>query len=293
MDLREAVPADRSGVAALARERCPHLEPWLVDGLFTGAFDLDTCLVAVEGDALVGFGFSGAPAGTPVGQHQMLVLVATSHDDAGLGRSLYDQCRAAQPSTTTDLRARVFDDDPRALAVAEHWGFEVVQRSITSRLELGDVDPPVPPDGVTLEAADDLAFDDADAVEAMFAASQTNPEARNNHLMTIEEMTHWAFPGERALGSLARVDGVPAAIAFALVEDGGDSGGVGYTGVDPRFRGRGLGRLVKEDVHHRAAGLGIRTLGTDNEEHNQGIRRLNAELGYQVTHGVYRMRQLL
>ncbi len=106
-------------------------------------------------------------------------------------------------------------------------------------------------------------------------------------------MTHWAFPGERSLGSLARVDGVPAAIAFAIVEDGGDSGGVGYTGVDPRFRGRGLGRLVKEDVHHRAAAPRHPALGTDNEEHNDGIRRLNAELGYQVTYGVYRMRQLL
>ncbi len=143
MDLREAGPADRSGVAALASERCPHLEPWLVDGLFTGAFDLDTFLVAAEGDALVGFGFSGAPAGTPEGQHQMLVLVAATHEGAGLGRRLYDRCRAAQPSTTTDLRTRVFDDDPRALAVAEHWGFEIVQRSITSRLELVDVDPSV------------------------------------------------------------------------------------------------------------------------------------------------------
>jgi len=146
---------------------------------------------------------------------------------------------------------------------------------------------------VFLDAADDLAFPDDDAVEAMFSASQTNPEARNNHLMTLAEIRKYVFPGERGIVCLARVDGVPAALCFAIAGDGGDDGRVAYTGVDPTFRGRGLGRLVKQHVHHRAHESGVVRLSTDNEEHNEGIRRLNDEMGFTTAYGVYRMRQLL
>ena len=167
------------------------------------------------------------------------------------------------------------------LAIAKHWGFEVSQRSITSRVELVDVAAPVPPDGVTLDAADDLAFPDDDAVEAMFAASQTNPEARNNHLMTLAEIRKYVFPGERGIVCLARVDGVPAALCFAIAGDGGDDGGVAYTGVDPtlpRPRAGPAGQAARAPPGPRVS-ASVR-LSTDNEEHNDGIRRLNDEMGY-------------
>jgi RimJ/RimL family protein N-acetyltransferase len=70
-------------------------------------------------------------------------------------------------------------------------------------------------------------------------------------------------------------------------------GGVGYTGVDPAFRGRGLARLAKEHLHHRAALLGVRRLYTDNEENNAGIRRVNKALGYVPEYGLFRMRKRL
>ncbi len=293
VEIREASAADRSDVTALALGRCPDTEPWMIDLLFTDSLAFDAFVVAVDGDEVVGFGYSGNIPGTPAPQRSTYVAVAATHEDSGLGSRIYRHCRAAQDESVTDLRARVFDDDPRSLAIAKHWGFEVSQRSITSRAELVGVAAPVPPDGVTLDAADDLAFPDDDAVEAMFAASQTNPEARNNHLMTLAEIRKYVFPGERGIVCLARVDGVPAALCFAIAGDGGDDGSVAYTGVDPAFRGRGLGRLVKQHVHHRAHESGVVRLSTDNEEHNEGIRRLNDEMGFTTAYGVYRMRQLL
>ena len=293
VEIREASAADRSDVTALALGRCPDTEPWMIDLLFTDSLAFDAFVVAVDGDEVVGFGYSGNIPGTPAPQRSTYVAVAATHDDAGLGSRIYRHCRAAHDESVTDLRSRVFDDDPRSLAIAKHWGFEVSQRSITSRVELVDVAAPVPPDDVTLDAADDLAFPDDDAVEAMFAASQTNPEARNNHLMTLAEIRKYVFPGERGIVCLARVDGVPAALCFAIAGDGGDDGSVAYTGVDPTFRGRRLGRLVKQHVHHRAHESGVVRLSTDNEEHNQGIRRLNDEMGFTTAYGVYRMRQLL
>ena len=68
---------------------------------------------------------------------------------------------------------------------------------------------------------------------------------------------------------------------------------VGYTGVDPAFRGRGLGRLAKQHLHHQAAALGVRRMFTDNEENNHGIRRVNAALGYRPEYGLYRLRKRL
>jgi hypothetical protein len=48
-------------------------------------------------------------------------------------------------------------------------------------------------------------------------------------------------------------------------------------------------RLVKQQAHLAAARAGATLSRTNNEEHNAGIRRVNAQLGYTVTSGVYRM----
>jgi hypothetical protein len=50
---------------------------------------------------------------------------------------------------------------------------------------------------------------------------------------------------------------------------------------------------VKEQLHARAARLGIPSLVTDNEENNAGIRHVNEQMGYLKTHGVYRLRRTL
>ena len=293
MTIRDGAPRDQDAVLALSLARCPHTEPWLVEAVFTDGDHVDVLAVATEGERLVGWAYAMHIPGVPDHQRSCYVLVGDDAAGRGLGGELWTRLRAGVPASVTDLRTRVFHGDDAGMAVARHWGFEPVQLSITSRLLLVDVAPADPPDGVTLEVADDLAFADEDAVEAMFAASQTNPEATNSHLMTIPGIRQYVFPGERGIATVARVGGVPAAICFAIVADGGDEGSVAYTGVDPRFRGRGLGRLVKQDVHHRAYTSGIRRLGTDNEEHNAGIRRLNAEMGFVEEYGVYRMRAQL
>ena len=293
MQIRDGRPDDKDAVLALSLARCPHTEPWLVEAVFTDGGHVDVLTVATEDERVVGWGYAMHIPGVPEHQRSCYVLVGDEAAGRGTGRELYARVRAGVPASVTDLRTRVFRGDEVALAVAEHWGFESVQVSITSRLVLDDVAPAVSPDGVSLEVADDLRFADAEAVEAMFAASQTNPEATNSHLMTIPGVRRYVFPGEHGIATVARVDGVPAALCFAIVAEDGDDGGVAYTGVDPRFRGRGLGRLVKQDVHHRAYQYGIRRLGTDNEEHNEGIRRLNAEMGFVEEYGVHRMRRLV
>jgi hypothetical protein len=50
-------------------------------------------------------------------------------------------------------------------------------------------------------------------------------------------------------------------------------------------------RVVKQGAHVVAARLGATVSNTTNEEQNVGIRRINADLGYVVRSGVYRMVQ--
>lgn len=292
MEIRDAVPGDRTALEELTADRCPHTEPWMVGWVLTGDHT-DFAAVACEGDQVLGYTYAMRIPGVPLHRRSTYVLVAAPAEGNGVGRALDEHLRARLAGDVTEITTRVFDDDDRGLAVARHWGFETVQVSITSRLALADVEPATPPVDVTLEPGDDLRFADQDAVEAMFAASQTNPEATNSHLMTLDSVRQFAAEGERPIVTLARVGGVPAALCYALTEEAGEDGGVVYTGVDPRFRGRGLGRLVKQDVHHRAYLAGVRRLGTDNEEHNAGIRRINAEMGYVEEYGVHRMRRLL
>ena len=65
VEIREASAADRSDVTTLALGRCPDTEPWMIDLLFTDSLAFDAYVVAVDGDEVVGFGYSGNIPGTP------------------------------------------------------------------------------------------------------------------------------------------------------------------------------------------------------------------------------------
>lgn len=262
--------------------------------MFEDSVEIDTAPVVVQDGVVVGYATATHRAGAPDHQRSVQVFVDRRVAGQGVGSALFARCLAAVPAGTTELWTKVHDDEESS-AIARHWGFEVVQRSISSRVDLAGAASPQPPPGVTLEACDllDLEGADAEAFDAMLDASQTNPEAESHHRFTRAELKRWADPGETPLVVLARVDGRPAALVYGLVMEATGEGGVAYTGVEPAYRGRGLGRLVKEELHARAARLGITALVTDNEEHNTGIRHVNEQLGYVVTYGVDRLRRLL
>lgn len=295
LEVRDATQEDVPALVELTTSRTPKYEKWWVSTIFEDNVEIHAAPMLYDSDRLVGYGTATHRVGAPEHQRTVQIFVAREESGRGIGSAILARCLAALPDTTTEVWTKVHDDDPESLAVANHWAFEVMQRSISSRVDLAGATNPQPPPGVTLEDCDGLEFDgdDAAAFDAMLAASQTNPEAENIHVLTRQEMQHWTDPGETPVACLARVDGRPAALALAIVLKETGEGGVAYTGVDPAYRGRGLGRLVKEQLHARAAELGIGWLGTENEEHNAGIRHVNEQLGYVKTHGVYRLRRVL
>ena len=57
------------------------------------------------------------------------------------------------------------------------------------------------------------------------------------------------------------------------------------TGVRRSWRGRGVARALKQAQIAWAKRAGYEVLETANEERNEPIRRLNADLGYQLAPG--------
>lgn len=246
-------------------------------------------LAAVEGEELLGWGWMATGTHNPAGWLNLWVTVAAGAEGAGVGSALHRGLLDRRPTDAVLLRSEVRSDEGRSLEVARHWGYDVEELSITSELPLVDLPAPTPAEGVVLEVPSSLAFPDQEAVERMLLASQTNPEARAGSVLDCDKLTKVTQGADHAVYVLARVGGVPAALLAGVVVD--ESLFVAYTGVDPAFRGRGLAVLTKQQAHLEAARHGAMTSRTDNEENNAGIRRVNRELGYQVTYGSYRLRR--
>lgn len=173
-------------------------------------------------------------------------------------------------------------DSGTSLEVARHWGFEVLQVSVQSQLDLSTVADVSLPDDVTIDTSDGLLFDDEAAVEKMLDASQTNPERDQNGPMTLAYLRSMVTEDSesRPLGLVLRVAGEPAGICYGLLN--GVEAHVFYTGIDPAYRGRGLAVLAKQAFHREAARRGARVATTENEQHNTGIRHVNELLGYRI-----------
>jgi GNAT superfamily N-acetyltransferase len=289
VDVTPAAVADFDALIDLALARCPSLErPAVAIPLEDAAFaDWKVVLKAVDGDRLLGWGMVARTVVFPADVRSVRIYVAAAHERRGVGSALRTSLFDAL-DVCGDLRSGTSDDDPRSLEVARHWGFGVLQHSITSRLDLSGVSPVELPPGVTAESCPDLTFPDADRVEAMLEASQTNPE-RAFMQMTLPWLIGMLGTTETGIGSLLRVDGIPAAISFGGVV--GSEAHLGYTGVDPMYRGRGFGALVKQHVHTLAIEAGVTACFTDNEEGNLGIRHVNESLGYRKDSGRYWLRR--
>jgi GNAT superfamily N-acetyltransferase len=288
-----ALEGARTGTAVdLVTERLPHQSRDDAAYVFEHpeVFTFRTLWEARDADgAMLGVSFAGRPRWMNPDRAFLRVVVLRQHEGHGIGRALHAHALGGLDDATVELVGGVYDDEPRSLEVARHWGFQVDELSIESELPLdADLPEPRPGPGVTLEDASDLEFADREAVDAMLVRSQTNPEARVGWLFDLDRLAASLTDDAPAVCTVARVDGAPAAITFGDVSAGVLS--IAYSGVDPALRGRGLMVVTKQHAHLTARDLGAHVARTSNEEHNAGIRRINTALGYRVTSGTYRMR---
>ena len=274
---------------ALQLARLPRTERRAARSLFAveQTWDYRNFRAAHVDGELAGWGFTARPTIFPGDWAILAVYVAARHEGAGIGTALRGELQTTLPESAATLAALVDDAETQSLEVARHWGYEVHQHAIHSRLDLVDLPEPDLPEGVTVEDASALDFPDEEAVGEMLADSQTNPEAAmgirsdlRNARLELQECT-------QPFAMLARVHGEPAAIITGEIQEGVLL--IFYTGVGRRSRGRNLGFLLKQAAHLEAAARGATSSYTTNEEQNGGIRHVNARLGYRVVSGDYRV----
>ena len=279
---------DLDAVVALTVERFPGRLEAVLRWPFVdpAVHPLHSVTVRVDGE-LVGYARLARRDGMPPANRWVMVVVATAHEGRGLGgRLLADLLTHLDPSAGL-LRSLVGDDDPRSLAVAEHWGYAVYEHGIAAEMDLRDLPEVRTVDGVTFEWSPELEVDDPDELLAMLDVAETSPERASGMFLTPETLRSFIVPGETPVAWIARVDGRPIGLGHGGVADG--LFGITYLCVHPAHRRRGVAMALKERLHASAAEVGATRLFTTNEEANTEVRALNAKLGYRRLYGDYRI----
>ncbi|MFJ9433095.1 GNAT family N-acetyltransferase [Streptomyces sp. NPDC101490] len=246
-------------------------------------------LVAVTEDGeVVGTAQQGIAHDSPKpGVGFVNVYVDPAHLGRGAGTLLL---RAAEEHLAergaTTLYSWVLDA-PENLAWAGRRGYSPSRSAYFLRLDLASaVLPPLqaPPAGVELLTAEDFAADLRPLFELDAVTTADEPSDVGSDLADFDHWraTTWEHPlFDRALTTVAVVDGVPAAFTAAQT-DGLGRFGTGMTGTAPGFRGRGLAKLVKNASLHRARAAGCTEAFTGNDTENGPMLAINKWFGYQV-----------
>ncbi|WP_318206991.1 MULTISPECIES: GNAT family N-acetyltransferase [unclassified Streptomyces] len=178
-------------------------------------------------------------------------------------------------------------DAPENLAWAERRGYAPSRSAYFLRLDLAAAElPPLqaPPAGVELLTAADFAADPRPLFELDAVTTADEPGDVGAELADFEHWraTTWEHPLlDRALTTVAVVDGVPAAFTAAQT-DGLGRYNSGMTGTAPAFRGRGLAKLAKNTSLHRARAAGCTEAFTGNDTGNGPMLAINKWFGYEV-----------
>ncbi|MFE1953096.1 GNAT family N-acetyltransferase [Streptomyces sp. NPDC059524] len=177
-------------------------------------------------------------------------------------------------------------DGTENLAWAAARGYRPSRSAHFLRLDLTpDALPPLqaPPPGVELRTAADFADDPRPVFELDAATVADEPgdiPAEMEYGQWLRDT--WEHPlVDRALTTIALVDGRPAAFSMART-DGEGRYSTGMTGTLRAFRGRGLAKLAKNDSLHRARAAGIRVAYTGNDTENGPMLAINKWFGYVV-----------
>jgi mycothiol synthase len=181
------------------------------------------------------------------------------------------------------LTAHVEGSDPGSLAFAHRFGFGEVDRQVEQVKTLDDEQPAEFPAGievVTVAARPELLRDAYDlAVEAYAEMATPWPASITLADWLREEATH----PEGSFVALA--DGTIVGYC-GLMRDRDDPARAedGLTAVHRTWRRRGLATALKRAELGWAAANGLREVYTWTQGGNEGMRRVNEQLGYRYRH---------
>jgi GNAT superfamily N-acetyltransferase len=224
------------------------------------------------------------------------VYVVAEHRGQGAGQALYEAVSSwAADKGATTLNSHVDDDDPASLAWAERRGFHARSHELFVELDLSTYDarPVDPPPGIEITSWAQRPELTRGIYEVACEAWPDQPDSEDE---TIEPFDVWLSvhmqgAGDKPEGTFVALAG-DEAVGYAKLsfwDAKPDTPFHDLTGVKRAWRGRGIAGALKRAQLGWAKEQGYRYLRTANEERNEPIRRLNAELGYRPIPGRIRL----
>ena len=242
--------------------------------------------VAWEGDEPVGAGDAGLLAQSPEPFAHAWVL--EGHRRRGIGSELYAAISEYAASRNEHvLEAWVEDSDLDGAEFARNRGFVEIGREIHVSLDLTTIDAPKvrPPEGIRIVTWAERPELIRGIYEVAVEASADIPGDEEDEIEPYEDwLAHemQAGPGDRPEATFVAVAG-DAVVGYSKFSVSPESTVAHHdlTGVKRAWRKRGIARALKQAQIAWAKQNGYERLDTMNEERNEPIRRLNAELGYR------------
>ncbi|WFE67368.1 GNAT family N-acetyltransferase [Micromonospora sp. WMMD714] len=285
MLIRTARPDDAPGVVALRS----LVHPYLVRGVASTRQMIAqpppeekwTAWVAEADGQIVGWAsaYRNTETSVPDFGEVSLLHVHPEHRGRGTGTALL----AAALAHLESLRIRRVRTWVRtdSLSYARRHGFTPSRELRYSALDLRPAPPlPEPPAGVRLLPLTGLDPYQIYLLDVAAAAGEPGDVPVDATSYAYWRFASWENPGlDRAASTVAETDG--ALVALSLVKRDGDRMWSDFTATRPEYRGRGLARLTKQTALHRAAGNGVRTAYTSNDEANAPMLAVNERLGYR------------
>lgn len=302
MHIREQLPGDYEAIAHIVATIYPENAETAAEIEYFDQHRATNCrwqrFVAEENGQIVGmasfeqFAWIYHPH-----KFHLSVEVLPAHQRLGTGRALYQQLLSAlAPYQPVCLRTRVREDNTAGLHFAAGRGFVEEERTWESRLAPAGFDftpyqyafDRLVQQGITLSTVADLASD-PQRNEKLYhlarAATQGEP--------SVEPLTP-PNKEQYLTDSLHNPNCLPDAWFIALDGDHyvGESSlwrmqahenelDVGFTGVRPEYRGRGIALALKLRTIAYAQAHGITRLVTFNSSLNQPMLAINERLGFE------------
>jgi mycothiol synthase len=222
----------------------------------------------------------------------LLLTVLEDGRRRGLGSALYATVSEwMRERGLEELHASAMEDDEESVAYAARRGFREIERYPRLLLELSTIEAPAvqTPPGVEI-----LTWaDHPDLARGMYeVAVEAYADVPGGDTEEMESFEDWIAHDMQSSGDQPEA-------TFVAVAGGEVVGYAKYfltaarptvafhdmTAVRRSWRGRGVARSLKQAQIAWAKHAGYEVLETANEERNEPIRRLNADLGYRLAPG--------
>ncbi|MEV6411137.1 GNAT family N-acetyltransferase [Kribbella sp. NPDC051718] len=295
-EVRVATPGDAVGIAGVWAAAMPHLVK-TARGIEAELRKTTTrvVLIAVDGDAVVGYGNSYRPAAAEVAPRvRITVQVPPLERGRGIGSALAEKVSAVAAEAGAHKLLTVVADEDESKVFAARRGYEVGRRMSHSRAELSAVpEAHAVPDGLRL--VDYTGVDPRSLWEAHVAVAGDDPSGLSHISAYDDWLKHdWDHPDLRLDLSAAVLDG-DQVVSFVTTTADPERRVIwsNLTGTVPAYRGRGLAKVVKSAALTRSRDAGFEQAFTGNDAANKPMLAVNEWLGYRVAAAAWTAEKML